>query len=114
MVQLRIAGAPPAGGRGTIMPDMPDLIAQSIEAAPGFPGGLLVEALNRLALGLIIFDKKREIVFCNQRYIEIYGLTPERVKPGTPISEMIQHRLTLGLKVLQKPDEYIRERIGSP
>ena len=93
---------------------MQDLIAHAIEADPDFPGGLLVEALNRLSLGLIIFDKKREIVFCNRRYMEIYRLSPEQVKPGTPISEMIQHRLGLGLKVLQKPDEYIRERIGSP
>ena len=93
---------------------MPDLIASTIETDPDYPGALLVEAVNRLALGLIIFDRKREILFCNQRYIEIYGLTPEQVKPGTPISEMIQHRLTMGLKVLQKPDEYIRERIGSP
>jgi diguanylate cyclase (GGDEF)-like protein len=95
------------------MPDLPDLIAHATEADPDYPGALLVEAVNRLALGLIIFDKKREIVFCNHRYIEIYGLSPERVKPGTPITEMIQHRLTMGLKVLQKPNEYIREHIGS-
>jgi diguanylate cyclase (GGDEF)-like protein len=92
---------------------MHDLIAQAIEANPDDPGGLLVEAVNRLALGFIIFDKKRDIVFCNHRYAEIYGLTPEQVKPGTPISEMIQHRLTMGLKVRQQPDEYIRERLGS-
>ena len=93
---------------------MSDSIAHPVEADPDYPGALLVEAVNRMSLGLIIFDKKREIVFCNLRYIEIYGLSPEQVKPGTPISEMIQHRLTMGLKVLQKPDEYIRERIGSP
>jgi diguanylate cyclase (GGDEF)-like protein len=92
---------------------MPDSIAHSIDAAPDHPGALLVEAVNRLALGFIIFDKKREIVFCNRRYMEIYRLTPDQVRPGTPISEMIQHRLTMGLKVRQKPDEYIRERIGS-
>jgi diguanylate cyclase (GGDEF)-like protein len=92
---------------------MPDLIAHSAEAAPDFPVALLVEAVNRLSLGFIIFNKKREIVFCNDRYREIYGLTPEQVKPGTPIGEMIQHRLTMGLKVRQQPDEYIRERIGS-
>jgi diguanylate cyclase (GGDEF)-like protein len=92
---------------------MPDLIAQAIEAHPDDPGAVLVEAVNRLALGFIIFDKKRDIVFCNHRYMEIYGLTPEQVKPGTPIGEMIQHRLTMGLKVRQQPDEYIRERLGS-
>ena len=45
--------------------------------------------------------------------MEIYGLSPEQVKPGTPISELIQHRLNLGLKVLSTPDEYIRERVGN-
>ena len=92
---------------------MSDSIAHPVEADPGYPGALLVEAVNRLSLGLIIFDNKREIVFCNHRYREIYGLSPEQVKPGTPITEMIVHRLTMGLKVRQKPDEYIRERIGS-
>jgi diguanylate cyclase (GGDEF)-like protein len=93
---------------------MSELIAHAIDAAPDYPGAPLVEAVNRLSLGLIIFDKKREIVFCNHRYMEIYGLSPEQVKPGTPISEMIRHRLTIGLKVRQKPDEYIRERMGTP
>jgi len=46
-------------------------------------------------------------------YLEIYGLAAEQAKPGTPISELIQHRLNLGLKVLSKPDEYIRERVGN-
>jgi diguanylate cyclase (GGDEF)-like protein len=93
---------------------MPDLIAHASDADRDHPGRLLLEAVDCLSLGLIIFDKKREIVFCNRRYMEIYGLASEQVKPGTPISEMIQHRLTMGLKVRQKPDEYIRERMGSP
>ena len=70
------------------------------------------EAINNLSLGIVIFDAKREVVFCNRRYIEMYGLSPEQVKPGTPTSELIQHRLDLGLKVRTSPDEYIRERVG--
>src|SRR5256885_2626632 len=70
------------------------------------------EAINNLSLGIVIFDAKREVVFCNSRYIEMYGLSPEQVKPGTPTSELIQHRLDLGLKVRVAPDEYIRERVG--
>ena len=31
--------------------------------------------------------------------MEMYGLSPEQVKPGTPTSELIRHRLKLGLKV---------------
>jgi diguanylate cyclase (GGDEF)-like protein/PAS domain S-box-containing protein len=69
-------------------------------------------AINNLSLGIVIFDAKREVVFCNRRYIEMYGLSPEQVKPGTPTSELIKHRLALGLKVRVAPDEYIRERVG--
>ncbi len=72
----------------------------------------LEEAINHLALGIVIFDEKREVVFCNERYREMYALSPEQVKPGTPTSELIQHRLDLGLKVPVTPDDYIRQRVG--
>src|SRR3954463_3966595 len=72
----------------------------------------LEEAIHHLALGIVIFDEKREVVFCNARYRDMYGLSPEQVKPGTPTSELIQHRLNLGLKVKIAPDDYIRQRVG--
>ena len=72
----------------------------------------LEEAINHLSLGIVIFDEKREVVFCNGRYREMYGLSPEQVKPGTPTRELIRHRLDLGLKVQVSPDDYIRERVG--
>ncbi len=92
---------------------MVDSTEQDIEPAPAHPAGLLEKAINNLSLGLIIFDSKREVVFCNNRYMEIYGLPPERVKPGTPIVELIRHRLNLGLKVLSHPEEHIRERVAN-
>ena len=72
----------------------------------------LEEAINHLSLGIVVFDEKREVVFCNARYREMYGLSPEQVKPGTPTRELIRHRLNLGLKVQIAPDDYIRERVG--
>jgi diguanylate cyclase (GGDEF)-like protein len=85
------------------------------DAEPGaaHPTRLLEQAINNLSLGCIIFDCKRELLFCNKRYMEIYRLSPEQVKPGTPLSELIRHRLSLGLKVLADPDEYVRERVES-
>src|ERR1700681_434314 len=91
---------------------MTDSVERAIEPEPGHPAGLLEQAINDLSLGLIIFDNKREVVFCNKRYTEIYGLSADQVKPGTPTSELIQHRLNLGLKVPSEPDDYIRERGG--
>ena len=90
---------------------MRDAIESAVGSGRGHPGSQLEQAVDKLSLGLIIFDAKREVVFCNKRYMEIYALSPEQVKPGTPTSQLIQHRLNLGLKVLSKPDEYIRERV---
>ena len=73
---------------------------------------LLEQAIHNLSLGIVIFDNKRRVVFCNRRYVEMYGLSPEQVKPGTPTSELIQHRLNLGLKVRGTPEDYIRQRVG--
>jgi diguanylate cyclase (GGDEF)-like protein/PAS domain S-box-containing protein len=72
----------------------------------------LEEAIDHLSLGIVVFDEKREVVFCNRRYREMYGLSPEQVKPGTPTHELIRHRLNLGLKVQVAVDDYIRERVG--
>src|SRR5215218_7771963 len=85
---------------------------QIIAPRPAQLSARLEEAINHLSFGIVIFDEKREIVFCNGRYREMYGLSPEQVKPGTPTRELIQHRLNLGLKVQVAPDEYIRERVG--
>ncbi len=85
----------------------------AINTEPFDPIRILQEAINHLSLGVIIFDGRRELVFCNKRYMEIYGLSAEQVKPGTPTSKLIRHRLNLGLKVLAQPDEYIRQRIGN-
>jgi diguanylate cyclase (GGDEF)-like protein len=90
---------------------MSDSVARIIDPEPGRPASLLEAAINHLSLGLVIFDGKREVVFCNPRYREIYGLSVEQVKPGTPTSELIRHRLKLGLKVRSKPEDYVRQRV---
>ena len=92
---------------------MVDSIERDIDPERAHPSWLLEKALDNLSLGLIVFDSKREVVFCNKRYMELYGLSAEQVRPGTPTSMLIQHRLNLGLKVLSKPEEYIRQRVGN-
>src|SRR4051794_8931552 len=92
---------------------MAELVKRTASPEPVHSASLFEEALNNLALGVVIFDSKREVVFCNLRYLEIYRLTREQVKRGTPVSDLIRHRLNLGLKVHSKPDEYIRERTGN-
>lgn len=32
--------------------------------------------------GVILFDAHERILVCNDRYIEMYGLSPDVIKPG--------------------------------
>src|SRR6266702_6961467 len=91
---------------------MVDSVAGAVSPEPAQLGARLEDAINHLSLGIVVFNEKREVVFCNERYREMYALSPEQVKPGTPTSELIQHRLDLGLKVPVAPDDYIRARVG--
>jgi len=92
---------------------MTDSIKQTVHPEPTQPSGLLEAAVDNLTLGIMIFDGNDELLFCNKRYMEIYGLGREQVRPGTPIQKLIQHRLNLGFKAPSKPDQDIRELIGS-
>ena len=42
-------------------------------------------AVNNMTQGLLLFDSSQRLVVCNQRYIEMFGLSPEVVKPGCTI-----------------------------
>src|SRR5215475_3070252 len=91
---------------------MTDRDQTAIDLEPAGLHALLEVAIHNLSLGIVIFNDKRHVVFCNRRYMQMYGLTPEQVKPGTPTSDLIKHRLKLGLKVRVSDEDYIRERVG--
>jgi diguanylate cyclase (GGDEF)-like protein/PAS domain S-box-containing protein len=49
-------------------------------------------AINNMTQGLLLFDSSHRIVICNQRYIEMYGLSSDVVKPGCSLRDVIRHR----------------------
>ena len=53
-------------------------------------------ALDNMTQGLLMFDASERIVVCNQRYIEMYGLSPDVVKPGCSFRDLIAHRKQTG------------------
>ena len=53
-------------------------------------------AVNNMTQGLLLFDSSQRLVVCNQRYIEMYGLSAEVVKPGCTFREIIAHRKATG------------------
>ena len=53
-------------------------------------------AINNMTQGLLLFDSSQQLVVCNQRYVEMYGLSAEIVRPGCSFREIISHRKASG------------------
>jgi diguanylate cyclase (GGDEF)-like protein len=66
---------------------------------------LLQTVLNNMSQGVLMFDSETHLIFCNQRYIELYGLSPEIVKPGCSLRDLLRHRIERG-SFSGDPDEY--------
>jgi methyl-accepting chemotaxis protein len=70
----------------------------------------LVAALNNMSEGLCMFDASARLILCNERYIEMYGLPHELVKPGVSLRELLEHRISTGAFV-GDPDEYVADML---
>ncbi len=53
-------------------------------------------AVNNMTQGLLMFDSEQRLVICNKRYIEMYGLSADVVKPGCSFHDVIAHRKATG------------------
>ena len=53
-------------------------------------------ALNNMSQGLLLFDSNTRIAVVNRKYIEIYGVSPDVVKPGLRFIDLIRHRKETG------------------
>jgi len=53
-------------------------------------------AVNNMTQGLLLFDSSQRLVICNQRYLDMYGLSAEVVKPGCSFRDVIAHRKQTG------------------
>jgi PAS domain S-box-containing protein len=56
----------------------------------------LTTALNNMAQGLVMFDPQKRLTLYNSRYLEIYGLSPDIVKPGCTKEELLHHQKAVG------------------
>ncbi|MDN3277400.1 PAS-domain containing protein [Frankia sp. RB7] len=54
-------------------------------------------ALNNMSQGLCMLDASLHVIVCNRRYIEMYGLSPDIVKPGVSMREIMEHSCDLGI-----------------
>ena len=61
---------------------------------------------------LLLFDANARLVVCNQRYLEMYELSPDIVKPGCSLQELLEYRIRNN-SFSGNPADYRRELVSA-
>jgi PAS domain-containing protein len=69
---------------------------------------LLALALNNMSQGVVMFDAAGRLAVYNNRYLEIYGLSRDIVKPGAKLIDIVRHRFETG-NLDRDPAQYSAE-----
>ncbi len=62
-------------------------------------------ALSNMSQALLMFDANSRLVIFNKRYCEMYGLSPDDIKPGMLLADLLHRRQAVGT-YSGNPDEY--------
>ena len=71
----------------------------------------LSAALQNVAQGVCMFDAAQRLIVCNKQYADLYGLSEEQAKPGTPLQQILEHRIATG-NAPEDHQKYIKERLN--
>ncbi len=72
---------------------------------------LVTTALENVPQGLCMLDASARLLLCNERYLEIYRLTPEQVAPGSSLRDMLEHCRAAGT-FSGDPDRYATDYLA--
>ena len=69
-----------------------EILAQSPTAGFVEQARLLTSALNSISQGLCMCDEQGVVILVNGKFIEMYGLSPDIVRPGCTLMDVLYHR----------------------
>jgi methyl-accepting chemotaxis protein len=69
-------------------------------------------AIDSMAQGMCMFDAAERLVVCNTQYYEMYGLTPNDVRTGATLSDVLARRVAKGT-FARDPHQYRKEFIAA-
>jgi diguanylate cyclase (GGDEF)-like protein len=67
-------------------------------------------AFNNMSQGLCFFDGARRLIVCNRRFVEMYDLSVEQVRPGMSLESIVDLRFQAGTSPKMSRDEYLQWR----
>lgn len=69
---------------------------------------MILEHMNQ---GVCMFDGDHKMIYCNQKYLEVYDLRRELALKGTPLMDILQSRIDLGNYPDKDAKQYIADRL---
>ncbi len=84
----------------------------SFERRRNAQGRLLALTLNNMSQGVVMFDAAGRLVVSNDRYLAMYGLSRDIVRPGAKLIDIVRHRTETG-SLQRDPLQYCAELAGS-
>ena len=70
-----------------------------------------LSVLENMPQGVAMFSNDRKLIMANRRYAQIYDLDPERVHPGTSLSDILALRVANGIYV-GSSESYVSDRLN--
>ena len=72
-------------------------------------------ALDRILQGVCVFDGQQRLLLSNRRYVELYKLSPQDVRVGMTLRDIVGLRCLAGTGPMMPPQHYTawRDRIGA-
>jgi methyl-accepting chemotaxis protein len=72
----------------------------------------LSDALDHMTQGVCVYDANERLRLCNSRYLEMYKFSPDVMKPGITLGEVLAYRATQGT-LAGDPEQYRANLIGA-
>ena len=60
-------------------------------------------AVHHITQGITMFDADERLILCNARFLELYRLSPQLIRPGITFQEVFENRKSLGNHVATSP-----------
>ncbi len=70
---------------------------QNVERLAADHAATLATVFNNISQGIVMFDSAERLVVCNRYYLQMYKFSPDVVKPGVTLREILKYRVKLGL-----------------
>ncbi len=75
-------------------------------------GRLLALTLNNMTQGVVLFHASGRLVVFNDQYRTMYGLSPDIVRPGATLIDIVRHRAKAG-NLNRDPDQYCADLLAA-